>query len=139
MWKRWCLVTLAIFVASPALAQSSFPDLRGTWKGESELIVTGAANPHHTTSAQPEPRLTSASFTLTIDKQDGRRFSGTFSSARSNESIIGVISHTGTLFFVDSDGYAYATLLGPDKLESCYLQIGANGRVASCTVLTKQP
>jgi hypothetical protein len=139
MWKRWCLVTLAIFVAWPALAQSSFPDLRGTWKGESESIVTGAANPHHTTSPQPEPRLTSASFTLTIDKQDGRRFSGAFSSARSNESIVGVISHTGTLFFVDSDGYAYATLLGPDKLESCYLQIGANGRVASCTVLTKQP
>jgi hypothetical protein len=139
MWKRWCLVTLAIFVASPALAQSSFPDLRGTWKGESESIVTGAAKPHHTTSPQPEPRLTSASFTLTIDKQDGRRFSGAFSSARSNESIVGVISHTGTLFFVDSDGYAYATLLGPDKLESCYLQIGANGRVASCTVLTKQP
>jgi hypothetical protein len=139
MWKRWCLVTLAIFVASPALAQSSFPDLRGTWKGESESIVTGAANPHHTTSPQPEPRLTSASFTLTIDKQDGRRFSGAFSSARSNESIVGVISHTGTLFFVDSDGYAYATLLGPDKLESCYLQIGANGRVASCTELTKQP
>jgi hypothetical protein len=76
---------------------------------------------------------------LTIDKQDGRRFSGAFSSARSNESIVGVISHTGTLFFVDSDGYAYATLLGPDKLESCYLQIEANGRVASCTVLTKQP
>ncbi|MGA7610755.1 MAG: hypothetical protein WCF49_11335, partial [Xanthobacteraceae bacterium] len=92
MWKRWCLATLAIFVASPALAQSSFPDLRGTWKGESESIVTGAANPHHTTSAQPEPRLTSASFTLTIDKQDGRRFSGAFSSARSNESIVGVIS-----------------------------------------------
>jgi hypothetical protein len=75
----------------------------------------------------------------TIDKQDGRRFSGTFSSARSTEAIIGVISHTGTLFLVDSDGYGYGTLLGPDKLESCYLRIGANGRVASCTVLTKQP
>ena len=139
MWTRRCIVTIAALVAVPALAQTSFPGLRGTWKGESESIVTGNANPHHDGAPQPEPRLTSASFTLTIDKQDGRRFSGTFSSPRSTEAIIGVISHTGTLFLVDSDGYGYGTLLGPDKLESCYLQIGANGRVASCTVLTKQP
>lgn len=139
MVKRCGVALLAMLIALPVLAQTSFPDIRGTWTGDSESIVTGAANPHHTGSPQPEPRLTSASFTLTIDKQDGRRFSGTFSSARSTEAIIGVISHTGTLFLVDSDGYGYGTLLGPDKLESCYLQIGANGRVASCTVLTKQP
>jgi hypothetical protein len=139
MWKRWCIVIIAALVALPALAQTSFPDIRGTWKGESESIVTGNANPHHTGAPQPEPRLTSTAFTLTIDKQDGRRFSGTFSSARSTETIIGVISHTGTLFYVDTDGYAYGTLLGPDKLESCYLQVGSDGRVASCTVLTKQP
>jgi hypothetical protein len=139
MWKRWCIVIIAALVALPALAQTSFPDIRGTWKGESESIVTGNANPHHAGAPQPEPRLTSTAFTLTIDKQDGRRFSGTFSSARSTETIIGVISHTGTLFYVDTDGYAYGTLLGPDKLESCYLQVGSDGRVASCTVLTKQP
>ena len=139
MWKCCCIIAITVLVALPAFAQISFPDLRGTWKGESESIVTGNANPHHDGAPQPEPRLTSASFTLTIDKQDGRRFSGTFSSPRSTEAIVGVISHTGTLFLVDSDGYGYGTLLGPDKLESCYLQIGANGRVASCTVLTKQP
>jgi len=139
MWMRCCIIAIAVLVAWPACAQTSFPDLRGTWKGDSESIVSGNANPHHDGAPQPEPRLTGASFTLTIDKQDGRRFSGTFSSARSTEAIIGVISHTGTLFLVDSDGYGYGTLLGPDKLESCYLQLGANGRVASCAVLTKQP
>jgi hypothetical protein len=82
------------------------------------------------------PRLTSVPFTLTIDKQDGRRFSGTFSSARSTETVIGVISRTGTLFL---DGYDFATLLGPNRMEMCYLHLAADSRIASCTELTKQP
>jgi hypothetical protein len=76
---------------------------------------------------------------LTIDTQDGRRFSGTFSSPRDAESVIGVITRAGNLLFVDTDGYASGTLLGPDRLEACYLQIAITyGRVASCTELTRQ-
>ena len=139
MWKQ-SVFALMVLVAVPAAAQAPFPDIRGTWKGDSESIVGGNANPHHSGgSAQPETRFSSMAFTLTLDKQDGRRFSGMFVSARSNEPIIGVISQTGTLFIADTDGYSFGTLLGPDKLELCYLQSGATGRVASCTVLTKQP
>jgi hypothetical protein len=138
MHKSGWVVAVAMCVALPAAAQTSFPDIRGTWKGDSESIVARTGNTHHPGSPQSAPRLTSVPFTLVIDKQDGRRFSGAFSSARSTESIIGVISRTGTLFFVDTDGYAYATLLGPDRLESCYLQIGQDARVASCTEMTKQ-
>ena len=72
-------------------------------------------------------------------KQDGRRFSGTFSSPRDAEPIIGVLTRAGNLLFVDTDGYASGTLLGPDRLEACYLQIATYGRVASCTELTRQP
>ena len=78
------------------------------------------------------------SFTLVIDKQDGRRVSGTFSSARTSQALIGVLSRTGTLLMVDNDGYTFGTLLAPDRLELCYLQTTANGRVASCTELKKQ-
>ena len=71
--------------AQPA-AQGSFPDLRGTWKGESESVVFGAgAHPHHGSGPDEKAtRFTSKAFTMTIDKQDGRRFSGTFSSDRSS-------------------------------------------------------
>jgi hypothetical protein len=31
---------LAALAATPALAEILFPDLRGTWKGESESIIT---------------------------------------------------------------------------------------------------
>jgi hypothetical protein len=139
MHKSAWIVTLAMLSAIPAAAQTAFPDVRGTWKGDSESIVADSGNSHHPGSPQSGTRLTSVTFTLKIDQQDGRRFSGTFSSARATESIIGVISRTGTLHFVDTDGYATGTLLGPNRLEACYLQIGQDGRVASCTELTKQP
>ena len=138
--RKWSWIfTLATLVALPAFAQSAFPDLRGTWKGQSESIVSGTANPHQDGTPGSPPRYSSAPFTFVIDKQDGRRFSGTFSSPRRTESAIGVISETGAIYFVDSDGYAFTHLLAPDRLESCYLQLSPTGRVASCTEFTKQP
>src|SRR5262249_14984734 len=137
--RRWArIAALLALVATPAVAQTSFPDLRGTWKGESEAIITNSGNPHHAGAAQDEPKLSSIPFTMTIDKQDGRRFSGTFSSPRSSESVIGVMTRAGNLLFIDTDGYAYGTLLGPDRLEACYLQIASYGRVGACTEMRRQ-
>jgi hypothetical protein len=138
MRNRQCIAALAMLIATPSVAQTQIPDLRGTWKGESESIVAQGGNPHHPGSPQSGVRLASTSFTLTIDHQDGRRFSGTFASARSTESIIGVISRSGTVLSVDSDGYTFGTVLAPDRLEFCYLQLAPKGRVASCTEFTKQ-
>jgi hypothetical protein len=135
-WSR--IITLATLLATPALAQSTIPDLRGTWKGDSESIIAGTGNKHHTGAVQDTPELRSMAFTLVIDKQDGRRVSGTFSSAKTNQALIGVLSRTGTLMMVDNDGYTFGTLLAPDRLEICYLHAGVDGRVASCTELKKQ-
>ncbi len=130
------IVTAGVLMAVPAVAQNPIPDLRGTWKGESESIVTDSANPHHLPGSS-SPRLSSVSFTMTVDNQDGRRFSGTFSSARHTETFVAVISHNGTIFSVDSDGYLFGTLLAPDRVEFCYLRLAPTGRVASCTELKK--
>jgi hypothetical protein len=139
MLKWGSILTTAMLAAMPAVAQTSWPDLRRTWKGESESIITGTGNAHHAAQPQEEPRLSSVPFTLTINKQDGRRFSGTFSSPRASESIIGVITRGGTLLYVDTKGNGFGTLLGQDRLEACYLQIASYGRVASCTEMTRQP
>ena len=85
------------------------------------------------------PRLNSVAFTLTIDKQDGRRFSGTFSSARRSEKVIAVMSRSGAIYMVDDDGYNFATMLAPNRMELCYLKQSPAARIASCTELTKQP
>src|SRR5215203_2869913 len=85
------------------------------------------------------PRLSSVPFTLTIDKQEGRRFSGTFSSSSGAETVIAVISQSGTIYMVDDDGYLVATMLAPNRLELCYLLQSPSSRIASCTAFTKQP
>ena len=133
------IVMLTALAAAPAAAQTAIPDVRGIWKGESESIVFGGGNPHHSPGQSNEPELRSLPFTLTVDKQDGRRFSGTFSSPRSSEKVIAVISRTGSIFLADDEGYTHGTMLAPDRMELCFLFVSAPARVASCTELTKQP
>ena len=62
----WIIVLLA-FVA-PAAADNAVPDLRGTWKGESQSIVLGGT-PHHPEQKTDQPRLTSVAFTLVIESR----------------------------------------------------------------------
>jgi hypothetical protein len=138
MSKFIWIVTLAALAAAPSAAQTAFPDLRGTWKGESESIVQGAEHPHHPATQSNAPELRSVSFTLIIDRQDGRRFSGAFSSARRTSQVIGVISRNGTIFLADNEGHSNGTMLSSDRLELCYLHISSAARIASCVELTKQ-
>ena len=138
MSKLGCILAFAMLAAMPAAAETAIPDLRGTWKGESESIVLGGGNPHHPATQANEPQLRSVPFTLTIDKQDGRRFSGTFSSARSSEKVVAVISRSGTIFLADDEGYTDGTMLAPNRMELCYLHVSSASRIASCVELTKQ-
>ncbi len=140
MLKLVSIVTLAaLAAAASAAAQTPIPDLRGTWKGDSETIVLGGGNVHHGATQSSEPEMRSVSFTLTIDKQDGRRFAGTFSSARGSSKVIAVMSRTGTIYLADVEGYSHGTMLAPNRMELCYLKRAPDARVASCVELTKQP
>jgi hypothetical protein len=114
------MLTLTV-LATAAAAQSPTPDLRGTWKGNSESIVLGAGNAHHGASGQ-EPELRSVPFTLTVDKQDGRRLSGTFSSPRGSSKVVAVISRSGTVMLADTEGFSLGTMLGSDRMDLCYLK-----------------
>jgi hypothetical protein len=133
------IALFALFAATPVAAQNA-PDLRGTWKGESEAIIWGKASKHQP-AAEPtdQARLVDVPLTLTIDKQDGRRFSATLSSPRAKELLVGIISRTGTIFMADDDGTNYATLLGPDKIAICHLLSDTETRHAACAELTRQP
>jgi hypothetical protein len=139
MSKLAWIVVFAALSAAPAAAQSAFPDLRGTWKGESESIILGPGNPHHAAPPSTEPRLDNVPFTMTIDKQDGRRFSGTFSSTRANDKFVAVISRNNSFFLVDDDGYTVGSILAPNRLELCYMHLSQATRLASCAEMTKQP
>jgi hypothetical protein len=133
------LFLFALLAATPAAAQN-WPDLRGTWKGESESMTWGKSNAHQT-PANPtdQARMVTVPFTLKIDKQDGRRFSATLTSERASEALVGVISRTGTIFLADDDGIDFATLLGPDRIEICHLKATTDSGVASCAEFARQP
>ena len=131
------LVALAALCA-PAAADTAMPEMRGTWKGDSHSVVVGGGL-HHPDAKPGEPRFTTVPFKLVVDKQDGRRFSGTFSSAQHSETVIAVVSRSGAIYMVDDDGYDVATMLGPDRMEICYLHLSSASRIASCTELSRQP
>lgn len=139
MSKLAWIVVFAALSAAPAAAQSAIPDVRGTWKGESESIILGPGNPHHAAPPSTEPRLDNVPFTMTIDKQDGRRFSGTFSSARANDKFVAVISRNNTILLVDDDSYTVGSILAPNRIELCYMHQSQATRLASCAEMTKQP
>jgi len=139
MPKLAWIILLAALATVRATAETAIPDLRGTWTGESESVVLGRGNPHHAGKRSAEPRLSSVKFTMTIDKQDSRRFSGKFSSARGSETVIAVVSRSGAIYLVDDDGYSFGTMLAPDRMELCYMLQSPATRLASCTELTKQP
>jgi hypothetical protein len=139
MSKLAWIVVFAALSAAPAAAQSAIPDVRGTWKGESESIILGPGNPHHAAPSSTEPRLDNVPFTMTIDKQDGRRFSGTFSSARANDKFVAVISRNNTILLVDDDGYTVGSILAPNRIELYYMHLSQATRIASCAEMTKQP
>jgi hypothetical protein len=135
----WMSLLLALATGSAIAETAVPPDMRGTWTGESESIVLGRGNQHHRVDAAPaEPRLSSVKFTMVVDKQDGRRFSGKFSSGRGTEAVIAVISRSGQILLIDDDGYSIGTMLGPDKVDLCYMQQNPDMRIASCTELSRQ-
>jgi hypothetical protein len=138
------IVTLAAALAAapaalcaPAAADTQMPEMRGTWKGDSHSVVLGGG-PHHPDTKSDEPRFTSVPFTLVVDKQDGRRFFGTFSSAQHSETVVAVFSRAGSIFMADDDGYSVGTMLAPDRMEICYLHSSSATRIASCTELVRQ-
>ena len=142
MQKLAWIATLAALAAPVALSAAAASDttigeMRGTWKGDSQSIVLGVG-PHHPDSKAGEPRLTSVPFTLVIDKQDGRRFSGTFSSTHHSETVIAIVSRGGMIFMADDDGYNAGTMLAADRMEICYLHSSGAKRIASCTELARQ-
>ena len=137
MQRAALAVMLATLASLPAAAQDAIPNVVGTWKGDSQSIVLSGGNTHHR-GKSAGPRMSNVPFTLVVDQQDGRRFSGTFSSARHKEIVIAVISRNGAIYMVDDDGYTVGTLLSPNRLELCYMKRAQDGRVASCTEMTKQ-
>jgi hypothetical protein len=101
------------------------PDLVGTWTGSGPGVGK-------------EESWTDESVTLTVTEQRGPVFTGRKVYADGEEAIYGTVRADGRTLLVadDGDGQAVATILGPDSLEYCYLESGADAQV-HCRVLAR--
>ena len=99
----------------------------------------GSGNTHHPATQSAEPEFRTVTFTMTINKQEGRRFVGILSSPKSTETVIGIVSRDSRIYMVDDDGYDPGTLLAPNRMELCYEHLSSSSRIVSCTELVKQP
>jgi hypothetical protein len=138
MSKLVWAVAVGCLLTGSAMAEGPIPDLRGTWTGTSESIVYGSGSPQHAGTQSNQPEFRSVAFSLTIDRQEGRRFSGTFSSPKHTETVIAIISRTGVIHMVDDDGIDTVAMLAPDRMEICYQHVAPGSEIVSCTELVKQ-
>ena len=135
------MVGLLILVAiGTALAGSEIPDLKGKW------VWTEHAVRHFRSSELPakthmqsKDRFADIAFTMTIDKQEGFRFSGTKTSKKWTERISGVIGFDNkTVYMVDDNGFLRCSLVSPDKMQLVYLHITKDNSVASRGIMVRQ-
>ncbi|MDQ7784110.1 MAG: hypothetical protein RDU20_14595 [Desulfomonilaceae bacterium] len=126
MRRYYCLLVATFFLLIlpvQVVAESAVPDLKGTW------IVKDYGVRHHLsqdppakTHAETRARFLEVDFTITIDTQEGFRFSGTKSSKKWKEAISGVIGFDNkTVYMVDDNGFSFCRLVSPDTMEHIYL------------------
>lgn len=122
--------------ASGASAQGALPQLVGTWRGPSEVVLEKSG-------------FSSQEVEFVILKQQGHLFTGVKKyikepkRVKTEETFTGVLLDDGkTVYFSDSDaGYNFATLVAPDRLQIAYLHDGLGKKqapMACYMVLTKQ-
>ena len=120
--------------ATPAATEAAIPDLKGTWAGTSESIVTGMAL-HHAAQSGKDPLLDNVPFTYVITGQDGHRFWGNLKSAQGEERITGVIARDGkTIIAQDNDGVLHGMLVDSDTIDLIYNHGGSSTVVALNTI-----
>lgn len=120
--------------AGASATQAAIPDLKGTWTGTSESIVTGNAL-HHAAQSGKDPLLDNVQFTYVIAGQDGHRFWGTVSSARGEEPITGVVGHDGkSIVARDTDGEIRGAMVDADTIDFVYDHGGTSTVVALNTI-----
>lgn len=141
---RSLVLGLALVCAGSGVATAQTPfDMKGTWSGMSNSIVSGLPA-HHPATVQAKPagpnRLTSVKFTVKIDGQDGTRVWGTGMSPSKVDALIGVISPDGKYLrlVAQGSGIIEGTITGPDSIEIFYTEQGNGLSIAATNVLTRQ-
>ena len=119
-------------------------DMIGTWQGISNSAVLGAGLHHHSPETDRKAiRFRKVDYTLTIDRQEGRNFSGRVTSAHHSEIVLGALAKdfkTGVM--VNEHGTFNFSRADTNALELCFTQVQTSNstipQVASCFEMTRR-
>lgn len=135
------LVLGCLLAAGPALArekkekqEKAVHDVTGVWKGTSDSVAMGKLG--HVDQAAA-PKFLHVDWTLTIDKQEGRTFSGVKASAKAKEIVVGVIDGA-KIFMADDDGVYTGKLTSKNRMIITYTEAGKESKVASITLYVRE-
>ena len=132
------LIALIGFFPAFVLAQNA-PSMIGTWTATSNSAVMGSAAHHAAPNTHDkEIRFNKVALSLVIDRQEGLNFSGSLSSSKHKEVIVGAImpDFQGGVM-TDEDGTHAFKIIDSTTIQNCYVQI-SKPKVASCWIAKKQ-
>lgn len=129
-----------IFVAAPlAFAEDSVPNLVGNWSGKVEAGVRSGSPGGEPDVGEPAFGNYELTFSLAIEKQEGRGLIGTWSTIHLSEKILGVIRQDNqTILLVDEDSYFNARLLSPTAMELCLAETKKESMGVWCLLMNRE-
>ena len=130
----------SLAMSVPALAQDSYPDLKGTWVGPGQSVTLGETD-QWPDAGPAAPVFRQGSWTVTIDRQEGSLLAGTqgLTDGTRRDPLLGVIrGDRTTILMVDDDGSFLTLLSGPDAMEMCRVEVTEDSQLVGCRQLTRQ-
>jgi hypothetical protein len=140
--KSALVAVAGISLAAGGASAQEIPNLKGTWTGDSPVIVAGASR-HQPAGTDARTagnyRLANQPMTYSIEGQDGRRFWGTLSSPKATERLIGSLAVDGKhVYMVDDDGYIDGIVVDADRIDVCYREVYPDRAVVACESLVRK-
>ena len=133
------MIVLVLLLASCIPAMAEQPDLTGNWSGVIDFVgydKNTAWQPNETVSFWPGGVMN-----LTIDKQEGRMFSGMMvpsDSPLSREILLGVLgADNKSMTMVDENGYWWGTINSPNEIMFFYQEVNLEGMTVGGGVLKR--
>jgi hypothetical protein len=132
-------MALSLF-GGPAMGQD-IPDLMGAWveTGERSGVVRRGQLEHHPSTGGETLFTNELTWTLTVERQEGVVFAGTWATENRTDPMVGAISVDGkTLYLADDNGPMHGQLLGPDQMEICCSLADADTMLAMCRTFQRR-
>jgi hypothetical protein len=130
---------LALASAIGTATAQDVPNLRGAWVEERGGVVRRGQLEHQPSTGGELVFGGPLTWTLTVERQEGVVFSGTWASQNRTDPIVGAISANGrSLYLADDNGPMHGDLRGPDELEICRTLADADTMLATCRLFRRR-